>query len=177
MSKASQKLKAAQQAGKTGKPKPAADKAPPRKLLVSNKKAYHEYHVLDTLTAGVVLYGTEIKSIRQGKVSMLDAFARIEKEEIFLYGLNISPYEKAAHFNHEPTRTRKLLLNKKEIRKLEARIKQSGLTLVPTRLLLDRCWVKVELGVCQGKKQHDKRDAVAQRDAQRTIQRTMKDNR
>ena len=176
MSKASQKLKAAQTAAVNNKAKTAKASAP-RKLIANNKKAYHEYHVLDTMMAGVVLLGTEIKSIRLGKVSMLDAFARIEKNEIFLYGLNISPYEKAAHFNHEPTRTRKLLLNKAEIRKLEAKIKQSGLTLVPTRLVLDRCWVKVELGLCQGKKQHDKRDAVAERDAQRTIQRTMKQAR
>jgi SsrA-binding protein len=147
---------------------------PVRKLIASNKKAYHEYIVHDTYFTGIVLLGTEIKSIRQGKVSMVDAFAKIERGEIFLYGLNITPYEKASHFNHEATRIRKLLLNKSEIAKIETKLKQSGWALVPTKLVMERCWLKVELGLCQGKKLHDKRDAIAERDVKLSLQRTLK---
>ncbi len=143
-------------------------------VVASNRKAFHEYTVLETLKAGLVLTGTEIKSIRNGKVSMNDAFARVENGEVFLYGLNISPYEKATHFNHAPDRTRKLLLTKQEIRKLIGKTKQTGLTLIPLKLYFERCWVKCDLGLCQGKKLYDKREAITERDVKRQIERTLK---
>lgn len=143
-------------------------------LVVSNKKAYHEYHVLETYKAGIVLTGTEIKSIRKGKVSMADSHARIEKGEIWLYGLHISPYEQGTHYNHDPDRVRKLLLTRTEIKKLIGKVKEQGLTLIPLKIYFDRCWVKVDLGLCKGKKLHDKRADIAARDTKRMIERTMK---
>lgn len=152
------------------------DKTAKRKsnLVVNNKKAFHEYLVLETYKAGIVLTGTEIKSIRNGKVSMSDSHARIDKGEIFLYGLQISPYEQGTHYNHVPDRVRKLLLTKQEIKKLIGKMKESGLTMVPLRLYFERCWIKVDLGLCKGKKIHDKREAITQRDAKREIDRAMK---
>jgi SsrA-binding protein len=151
------------------------DKAAKKSSVVANnKKAYHEYIVLETLKAGIVLTGTEIKSIRGGKVSMSDAHARIEKGEVFLYGLQISPYEQGTVYNHQPDRVRKLLLTKQEIRKLIGKTKESGLTLIPLKIYFERCWVKVDLGLCKGKKLHDKRDAISERDAKREIERSMK---
>jgi SsrA-binding protein len=144
------------------------------KTIASNRKAFHEYHVLSTYTAGIVLTGTEIKSLRAGKVSLVDAHARIENKEIFLYHLNIAPYESGTHYNHAPTRPRKLLLQKKEIAKLSEQIQEKGLTIVPLKLYFSRCWVKVEVGVCRGKKLHDKRDALREKQATRDISRAMK---
>lgn len=143
-------------------------------LIASNKKAFHEYLVLDTFKAGIVLTGTEIKSIRNGKVSIKDSFARIEKGEVFLYGLHISQYDKGSYNNHDPERTRKLLLNKGEISKLTGKLKTSGLTLVPLRLFFERAWVKVDLGLCKGKKIHDKRKSMMEKDVKRTIDRAVK---
>ncbi len=143
-------------------------------VIVNNKKAYHEYHVLENLKAGIVLTGTEIKSLRAGKASMADSHARIHNGEVFLYGLQISPYDKGTHYNHQPDRVRKLLLTKQEIKKLIGKLKESGLTLVPLKLYFERCWVKVDLGLCKGKKIHDKREAITQRDAKREIDRAMK---
>ncbi|HEY9686071.1 MAG TPA: SsrA-binding protein SmpB [Coleofasciculaceae cyanobacterium] len=151
------------------------DKAAKKSSVVANnKKAYHEYTVLETLKAGIVLTGTEIKSIRGGKVSMSDAHARIQNGEVFLYGLQISPYDKGTVYNHQPDRTRKLLLTKQEIRKLIGKTKESGLTLIPLKIYFERCWVKVDLGLCKGKKLHDKREAITERDAKREIERSMK---
>lgn len=146
-------------------------------LVVSNKKAFHEYHVLETFKAGIVLTGTEIKSIRAGKVSMNDSHARLQKGEVFLYGLQISPYDQGTYNNHVPDRVRKLLLTKQEIKKLIGKTKESGLTLIPLKLFFERCWVKVDLGLCKGKKLHDKRDTIAQRDTKREIDRAMKQGR
>jgi SsrA-binding protein len=143
-------------------------------VVVNNKKAYHEYLVLETFKAGIVLTGTEIKSIRSGKVSMSDSHARIVKGEVFLYGLQISPYEQGTHYNHQPDRVRKLLLTKQEIKKLIGKTKESGLTLIPLKLFFERCWVKVELGLCKGKKIHDKREAISKRDVKREMDRAMK---
>jgi SsrA-binding protein len=143
-------------------------------VVVNNKKAYHEYLVLETFKAGIVLTGTEIKSIRSGKVSMSDSHARIVKGEVFLYGLQISPYEMGTHYNHQPDRVRKLLLTKAEIKKLIGKTKESGLTLIPLKLFFERCWVKVDLGLCKGKKIHDKREAISQRDVKREMDRAMK---
>jgi SsrA-binding protein len=152
------------------------DKASKKKnpVVVNNKKAFHEYIVLETFKAGIVLTGTEIKSIRNGKVSMSDSHARIEKGEVFLYGLQISPYEQGTHYNHQPDRVRKLLLTRQEIKKLIGKVKESGLTLIPLKLYFERCWVKVDLGLCKGKKIHDKRESVARRDAKREMDRAMK---
>ncbi len=143
-------------------------------MVVNNKKAYHEYHVLENFKAGIVLTGTEIKSIRAGKVSMNDSHARIQKGEVFLYGLQISPYDQGSYNNHVPDRIRKLLLTKGEIKRLVGKMKESGLTLVPLKLFFERCWVKVDLGLCKGKKLHDKRDTIADRDNKREIDRAMK---
>ncbi len=153
------------------KDKPGARKS---SMVANNKKAFHEYIVLDTYKAGIVLTGTEIKSVRAGKVSIVDSHARIEKNEIFLYGLQISPYEQGSYNNHAPGRTRKLLLTRSEINKLIGKMKESGLTMVPLRIYFDRCWVKVDLGLCKGKKIHDKRASESERDAKRTIERAMK---
>ncbi len=147
------------------------------RLVISNKKAFHDYHVLETLKAGIVLTGTEIKSIRNGKVSLNEGFAKIEKGEVFLYGMHIAPYEQGTHYNHDPNRTRKLLLTKQEIKKLIGKTKEQGLTLVPLRMYFERCWVKVDLGLCKGKKLYDKRASIAERDAKRTIERSMKRSR
>ena len=156
---------------KTAKP-PKKDK--PQRITISNRKAYHDYHVLETLTAGIVLTGTEIKSIRAGKASMNEAFCRIENGEVWLYGMSISPYEQGNRYNHVTDRQRKLLLTALEIRKLHGKIKQSGHTLIPLKLFFKRCWVKVELGLCQGKKLYDKRETLKSRDHEREIQRGLK---
>lgn len=152
------------------------DKAASRKsnLVVNNKKAYHEYHVLETFKTGIVLTGTEIKSIRAGKVSMNDSHARIQNGEVFLYGLQISAYEQGSYNNHVPDRVRKLLLTKDEIKKLIGKTKESGLTLIPLKMFFERCWVKVDLGLCKGKKLHDKRDTISERDSKREIDRAIK---
>lgn len=146
-------------------------------LIASNKKAFHEYHILDTYKAGMVLTGTEIKSIRMGKVSMNDAHARIEKNEVMLYGLQITPYEKGGYTNHQPDRLRKLLLTRTEINKLIGKLKESGLTLIPLRLYFDRCWVKMDLALCKGKKLHDKRADIQEREGKRQIERVMKSSK
>jgi SsrA-binding protein len=146
-------------------------------LIASNKKAFHEYHILDTYKAGMVLTGTEIKSIRMGKVSMNDAHARIEKNEVMLYGLQITPYEKGGYTNHQPDRLRKLLLTRAEIKKLIGKLKESGLTLIPLRLYFDRCWVKMDLALCKGKKLHDKRADIQEREGKRQIERVMKSSK
>lgn len=152
------------------------DKAASRKssLVVNNKKAYHEYHVLETFKTGIVLTGTEIKSLRAGKVSMNDSHARIQNSEVFLYGLQISPYVQGSYNNHVADRVRKLLLTKQEIKKLIGKTKETGYTLIPLKLFFERCWVKVELGLCKGKKTHDKRDSISERDSKREIERSMK---
>lgn len=147
------------------------------RLIASNRKAYHDYHVLETFRAGIVLTGTEIKSIRAGKVSLTDGFGRLEQGEVFLYGLHINPYDKGTHYNHAPDRTRKLLLTRAEIRKLIGKTKETGLTLIPLKLYFDRCWVKVELGLCKGKKLYDKRETLKSRESKREIERTMKQGR
>lgn len=147
------------------------------RLIASNRKAYHDYHVLETFRAGIVLTGTEIKSIRAGKVSLTDGFGRLEQGELFLYGLHINPYDKGTHYNHAPDRTRKLLLTRAEIRKLIGKTKETGLTLIPLKLYFDRCWVKVELGLCKGKKLYDKRETLKSRESKREIERTMKRDR
>jgi SsrA-binding protein len=141
------------------------------KTIASNRKAYHEYEVLESLQAGLMLTGTEIKSLRLGLVSLQEAHARCHAGEIHLYGMNIAPYEKGSYNNHEPLRVRKLLLHRKEIDKLAQKVKEKGLTLVPLKLYFSRCWVKVEIGLCRGKKLYDKRDALKQKSVDRDLKR------
>ena len=144
------------------------------KTVVVNRKARHEYEILDRIEAGIELVGTEVKSIRQGSVNLKDAWADVQNGECFLIGMHISPYEKGNIFNREPERTRKLLLHKREIRKLSADIKVKGLTLVPLSLYFRNSHVKVELGICKGKKLYDKRASKAESDAKRTMERAIK---
>ena len=143
--------------------------------ITVNRAARHEYFVLETYECGIELFGTEIKSIRNGSVNLKESWADIQNGEVFVYGMHISPYEKGNIFNRDPFRVRKLLLHKKEINKLMGKIKQDGLTLVPLSLYYKGPRVKMELGLCKGKKLYDKRDDMAKRDAQRNIDRAMKD--
>jgi SsrA-binding protein len=145
------------------------------KNVVTNRKALHDYFVEETYEAGVALTGTEIKSVRRGKVQLRDSYARVERGEVWLHNAHISPYEESGVlFNHDPLRPRKLLLHRGEIDRLRARVEQSGLTLVPLRLYLKGGRAKIELAVARGKRQYDKRGAIAERDAQREIEKALK---
>ena len=143
--------------------------------ITVNRAARHEYFVLETFEAGIELYGTEIKSIRNGSVNLKEAWADIQNGEVFVYGMHVSPYEMGNIFNKDPFRVRKLLLHRKEINKLMGKIKQEGLTLIPLSLYFKKQYVKVELGLCKGKKLYDKREAMAKRDAKRDIDRAIKE--
>lgn len=145
-----------------------------KKTVARNKKATHEYHILDTYEAGVVLVGPEVKSIRAGKVSLAEAFARIDGSEAFLHGMHISPYGPASMWNVDPARTRKLLLNRREIRKLIGATQQEGFTLIPLELYLKDGYVKVALALGRGKKRFDKREDLKKRDAEREMQRAIR---
>ena len=145
------------------------------KLIANNKKAYHDYFIEETWEAGIALHGTEVKSLRMGKCSIKESFVRIEQGEVFIYGMNISPYEKGNIFNKDPLRVRKLLMHKKEIMRLFGVVKQDGCTLIPLSLYFKGSRVKLELGLCKGKKLHDKREDMAKRDAKREIERAMKE--
>ena len=150
--------------------------APGTRLIVSNRKARHEFEVLDTKESGIVLQGTEVKSLRNGKANLQDAYARFDRGELWLYNLHISPYEPGNRFNHDPLRPRKLLLHRQELRKLIGQVEQKGLTLVPLDLHFRRGVAKVTLALVRGKKLHDKRDDVRRRDAEREMARDWKDN-
>ena len=145
------------------------------KQVAQNKKAYHEYFVLEKFEAGIELYGTEVKSIRQGTINLKDAFCTIKDGQLFVRGMHISPYEKGNIFNRDPVRARRLLMHKNEIMKLYGRIKQEGLTLIPLSVYFKNSIVKLGLGLCKGKKLHDKREATAARDASREMDRTIKE--
>ncbi len=143
--------------------------------IASNRKAFHNYSVEERIVAGLVLTGSEVKSLRQKEASLAEAFVRIsDKGEAFLYGLYINPYKQAGYAQHDPTRVRKLLLNKAEIEKLQAKVQQKGLTLIPLKLFFKKAWVKVDLGLCKGKQLHDKRADTAKRDQDRQTQRMVK---
>lgn len=145
------------------------------KLVANNKKARHDYFIEDTYEAGIVLTGTEIKSVRQGKVSIKESYARIKDGELVIYGMNIAPYEQGNIFNVDPLRERKLLLHRREINKLEELITRQGLTIVPLRMYInDRGRAKVEIAVARGKKAYDKRHDIAKRDADRRMQQAMR---
>ena len=140
------------------------------KLIANNKKAYHDYFILETYEAGIALHGTEVKSLRMGKCSIKEAFIRVENEEVYVYGMHISPYEKGNIFNKDPLRVRKLLLHKSEIRKLLGKTKEKGMTLVPLKVYFKDSLVKVEIGLAKGKKLYDKRQDIAKKDQQREAQ-------
>jgi SsrA-binding protein len=144
----------------------------PNKVVARNRKAIHDYFILETYEAGIVLTGTEIKSVRDGRVNLRDGYAKIEGGELWLYNIHISPYERGSFYNHDPLRPRKLLLRKEEIRRLLGKTKEKGLTLVPLSVYIkDNRWAKVEIALAKGKKQYDKRAAIAERDAQRAMER------
>lgn len=145
-----------------------------KKLVANNKKAYHEYFIEDKYEAGIALAGTEVKSIRMGKCSVGEAFVRIEKGEVFVYNMHISPYEKGNIFNKDPLRTRKLLLHKDQIRKIEGRVAAKGYTLVPLEVYFKDSLVKVEIGLAKGKKLYDKRQDIAKKDQRREAERKFK---
>lgn len=145
------------------------------KTLAQNKKARHEYFILETFEAGIELFGTEVKSIRQGSVNMTDAYASIDNGEVWIKQMNISPFEKGNIFNRDPLRARRLLLHKKEIRRLIGQLKQDGLALIPLSLYLKGSIVKVSLALAKGKKLYDKREDIAKRDAKRSIDRAIKE--
>lgn len=144
------------------------------KNITVNRKARHEYLILQSFEAGIILTGTEVKALRQGKANLVDSYASLDKGEVWLHSANISAYEQGNINNHEPTRTRKLLLNKSEIRKLIGKVKEKGLTLIPLRLYFKNGKVKVELAVARGKKVYDKRESIAKRDFQRDQERRFK---
>lgn len=144
------------------------------KIIAQNKKAYHDYFVLEKLEAGIELFGTEVKSIRQGKINLKDSWCFVKDGEMFVNGMHISPYEHGNIFNRDPLRTKRLLLHKKEIRRLYSQVKQDGLSIVPLSVYFTKGRAKVEIGLCKGKKLYDKRDVAAKKDAQRTIERNLR---
>ena len=144
------------------------------KLIANNKKAYHDYFIDEKYEAGIELFGTEVKSLRMGKCSIKESFIKIENNQVYVYGMHISPYEKGNIFYKDPLRSRKLLLPKLEIRKLQAKIKEKGYTLVPLQVYFKGSLVKVEIGLARGKKLYDKRDDIAKKDAKREIEREFK---
>ena len=144
------------------------------KMIANNKKAYHDFFILDTYEAGISLAGTEVKSLRMGKCSIKESFIRIENGEVFIYGMHISPYEKGNIFNKDPLRVRKLLLHRAEINKLLAKTKEKGMAIVPLKVYLNGSLVKVEIGLAKGKKLYDKRDDIAKKDQKREAERDFK---
>jgi SsrA-binding protein len=147
------------------------------KTIATNRKAFHDYTILEKLEAGIVLTGSEIKSIRTGDVSMGDAYVRPERGELWLYNTYIARYNAASYMGHEPTRTRKLLLHRKQIRQLAGQIKEKGFTLIPLRLYIKDSYAKLEIAVAKGKKLYDKREAISKRENARNMDRVMKTNR
>lgn len=138
-------------------------------LVIENRKARHDYHIEDSVTCGLVLSGTEIKSIRSGRAQLKDSFAKIEGGEAWLYNCHISPYQFGNRFNHNPLRKRKLLLNKKEILKLSTKVKEKNLILIPLRIYFSKNWAKLELALAKGKKMYDKRETIKKKELQKAI--------
>ncbi len=144
------------------------------KLVANNKKAYHDFFIDEKFEAGIELFGTEVKSIRMGKCSIKESFIKIENEQVYIYGMHVSPYEKGNIFNKDPLRVKRLLLHKQEIRRLLSKIKEKGYTLVPLQVYFKGSLVKVEMGLARGKKLYDKREDIAKKDAKREIEREFK---
>jgi SsrA-binding protein len=153
--------------------KKTPDTEAPREAIARNPKATHDYHILDSWEAGIVLTGTEVKSLRHGKASIKEAYARIRDGEVFLEGMNITPYAQGNRYNHDPVRSRKLLLHRREIERLIGAVEQKGLTLIPLDLYFSRGRAKVKLALGRGKKQYDKREYLKRRDAERDVARAM----
>ena len=153
---------------------PTADEQDGHKIIARNKRARHDYQIIDAWEAGIVLTGTEVKSLRDGKANLTDSYGILNDGEVFLLNLHISPYEQGNRFNHEPTRTRKLLLHRKEIKRLIGAIERQGLTLVPLELYFKNGIVKVAIALGKGKKLHDKRESERERDANREIARAVR---
>lgn len=151
-----------------------AKKGTGNRLIANNKKAYHDYFIEDKFETGISLAGTEVKSLRMGKCSIKEAFVRIEQEEVYIYGMHISPYEKGNIFNKDPLRVRKLLLHRSEINKLKGKIAEKGFTLVPLQVYFKGSLVKVEIGLARGKKLYDKRKDIAKKDMRREAERDFK---
>ena len=147
-----------------------------RKIITTNRKAFHDFTILEKFVAGIVLTGTEIKSIRKNAINLKDSFCKIEDNEIFLYNCHISPYEQGNRYNHEAERTRKLLLTNKEILKMHSKIKKDGYTIVPLEVFITKGFAKVEIGLAKGKKLHDKRDDIAKKDQKREMDRARKNS-
>ena len=146
-------------------------------LVADNRKAFFEYHILETFEAGVVLTGTEVKGIREGKANLRDSFARVEGSEVWLYNVHINPYSHRGYVDHDPKRRRKLLLNRAEIRKLIGRTVEKGLTLVPTRMYFKNGRVKIAVALARGKQMHDKRETIKKRDTERETRAAVKEHR
>lgn len=146
-----------------------------KKFFAQNRKAYHDYHIEETFEAGIVLTGTEVKSIRAGRANLKDSYARIENNEIFLHNMHISPYEQGNRYNHEPLRVRKLLMHRREISRFIGLTREKGYTLVPTKVYPVKGFIKVEIALARGKKLYDKRDALAEKEAKRDIERAFKE--
>jgi SsrA-binding protein len=153
------------------------DRKKAEKLIAENRKAYHDYHLLETFEAGVALLGTEVKAIREGRVNLRDSYARVEAGEVFLFNVHISPYSHRGYADHEPTRRRKLLLHRQEIRKLIGKTVERGMTLVPVRMYFRNGRVKVAVSLAKGKKAYDKRETVRRRDAERETRAAIKERR
>lgn len=151
------------------------EKKKKKSIVIENRRARHEYHILETWEAGIALQGTEVKSLRAGKANLQDAFGRVENGEVFIYNMHISPYDFGNRFNHEAKRPRKLLLHKAEIRKMFAQVKEQGLTLVPLKIYFVHGRAKMELALVKGKKLYDKRDDMAAKDAKREVERAFKE--
>ena len=149
-------------------------KKPGIKLIANNKKAFHDYFIEDTYEEGIALAGTEVKSLRMGQCSVKESFVRIQNGEVYIYGMNISPYEKGNIFNKDPLRTRKLLLHKREISKLLGQVSQKGYTIMPLQVYFKDSLVKVQIGLARGKKLYDKREDIAKKDQRREAEREMK---
>ena len=145
-----------------------------KKVIATNRKAFHDFILFDKFEAGIVLCGTEIKSLRKGGINLKDSFVKIEDAEAYLYNCHISPYEQGNRYNHDTKRVRKLLLTKKEILKMLGKIKKDGYAIIPTELFLQNGWAKIEIALAKGKKLHDKRDALKEKAVKRDIQRAVK---
>lgn len=145
--------------------------------VAQNKKAYHDYFVEESMEAGIELFGTEVKSARKGRINLKDAWCSVDDGELFVNGMHISPYEQGNIFNRDPYRVRRLLMHKKQIHRLLGLTKQDGYTLIPLSAYFNRGRLKIQVGLCKGKKNYDKREVMAKRDAQRNIERTLKDRR
>ena len=144
------------------------------KVITTNRKSRHEYEIIDTLETGIVLYGTEVKAAREGRINLTDAYARIKANELWLIGMHISPYTKSDMENHEPLRDRKLLVNRQQLKRLNRQVEEKGVTLIPLKVYFNRHLVKVEIGLARGKRKYDKRATIAERDQKRDLERIQK---